>query len=59
MASLAARQTRPRGPHLFEGPVFLRRTRNDIVELVGWVWLAVEIAGWLRSRLEKRASRRP
>jgi hypothetical protein len=59
MASLAARRARPPGPRLFEGPMFLRRTRRNVAELVGWVWLAVEVTGWVRSRLEQPTRRRP
>ena len=53
MASLAAQRTRPQGPRLFEGPVLLRRTRKNIVELAGWVWLIVEVNRWVRLRLER------
>jgi hypothetical protein len=31
----------------------LRRTRRDLAELVGLVWLALEIVRLVRSRLEK------
>jgi hypothetical protein len=40
----------PRAPSLFEGPVLFRRTRGDIAELIGWIWVAVELARLLRRR---------
>jgi hypothetical protein len=53
MASLAAPRTRTPGPRLLEGPLLFRRTRKGVVELAGWVWLVVELARWLRLRLER------
>jgi hypothetical protein len=53
MASLTAQRVRRRGPRLFEGPMLLGRTRRNIAELAGWVWLVVEIVRLVRSRLEK------
>lgn len=53
MALLTAQRTRPRGPRLFEGPVLLRRTRRNVVELAGLVWLVIEIVRLVRSRLEQ------
>lgn len=35
---------------LLRGPVLLRRTRRDVAELIGWIWLAVEFARLVRSR---------
>jgi hypothetical protein len=59
MATLATRGARPSEPRLFGRPVLLRRTRRNVVELVGWVWLLIEVAGWVRSRLEKPTRKRP
>ena len=53
MASVTAQRTRPQGPRLFEEPVLLRRTRKNIVELAGWVWLVIEVTRWVRLRLER------
>jgi hypothetical protein len=53
MASRAAQRPRSPGPRLFSGPVLFRRTRRIIVELTGLVWLAIEIARLVRSRLTK------
>jgi hypothetical protein len=53
MASLAAQRTRTPGPRLLEGPMLFRRTRKNIVELAGWVWLVLEVARWVRLRLER------
>jgi hypothetical protein len=52
MASTAQR-ARPQGPRLLEKPMLLVRTRRDIAELIGCVWLAVEIVRLVRSRFEK------
>ncbi len=54
MASLAARRARRQGPHIFDGPLLFARTRRDIAELVGLLWLAVEI-----SRLGRKRMRAP
>jgi len=51
--ALTAQRARPRGPRLFEGPTLFGRTRKDIADLVGWVWLSVEIVRLVRSRFEK------
>jgi hypothetical protein len=48
----------PRGPRLFEEPLLLRRARKDLFELVGLIWLAVEIARLVRSRLEQHSPAR-
>jgi hypothetical protein len=53
MASLTAQRARPRGPRLFEGPTLFGRTRTDIADLVGCVWLTIEVARLVRSRFEK------
>ena len=50
MASLAAQRSRHRGPRLFEGPVFFRGTRKSIAELIGWIWVAIELARLVRRR---------
>ena len=50
MASLAPQRARPRGSRVFEGPVLLRGTRRNIAELIGWIWLAVELARLIRHR---------
>jgi hypothetical protein len=43
------------GPRLFQDqdPILLRRTRMDMAELVGLVWLCFELVRLARSRLEK------
>jgi hypothetical protein len=56
MASLAARRARRQGPRLFEGPVLFSRTRRNIAELVGVLWLAVELARHFRSKRMKASS---
>lgn len=56
MASLAERRARRQGPRLFEGPVLFSRTRRDIAELVGLVWLAVEVARHFRSKRMEASS---
>lgn len=38
---------------LLRRPVLLRGTRKDVAELVGWIWLTVECAGLVRSRVEE------
>jgi hypothetical protein len=50
MASLAAQRSRHHGPRLFEGPVLLRGTRKNIAELIGWIWVAIELARLVRRR---------
>jgi len=50
MASLAARRSRHHPPRLFEGPVLLRGTRKNIAELIGWIWVAIELARLVRRR---------
>jgi len=42
-----------REPGLFTGPLLLPRTRRSVADLVGAVWLLLEIARLVRSRLEK------
>ena len=44
-----------REPRFFTGPVFLRRTRRSVADLIGAVWLALEVARVARSRLERLA----
>jgi hypothetical protein len=53
MVSPTTRRARSRGPRLFEGPTLFGRTRRDIGELVGLVWLSIEIVRLVRSRFEK------
>ncbi|HKD95696.1 MAG TPA: hypothetical protein VKB43_13400 [Gaiellaceae bacterium] len=53
---MAARATHP-GPRLFQDPVLLRKTRRDIADLVGLVWLALEVVRLVRSRWEKPRGR--
>ena len=53
MAVRAAQRARPPEPRLFEEPLLLRRTRRDLAELVGLVWLALEIVRFVRSRVER------
>ena len=55
MASLAARRARRQGPHTFEGPVLFARTRRDIAELVGLLWLAVEASRLVRKHVKASA----
>jgi len=38
---------------LFKGPVLLRGTRRDVAELIGWIWLALEVGRLVRSRFER------
>jgi hypothetical protein len=40
-------------PSLFTGPVLLRRTRRSVADVIGAVWLALEIARVVRSRRER------
>ena len=40
-------------PRLFAGPLLLRRTRRSVADLIGVVWLGLEIARLVRSRIEK------
>ena len=35
---------------LFEGPLLFRRARRVVAELVGFVWLAGEVARFIRTR---------
>lgn len=50
MGSLAAQRSRHQGPRLFEGPLLLRGTRKNIAELIGWIWVAVELIRLVRRR---------
>ena len=50
MASLAVQRSRHHEPRLFEGPVFFRGTRKNIAELIGWIWVAAELARLVRRR---------
>jgi hypothetical protein len=49
MASRAYR----RRHRLFEGPTLFSRTRMEIAEVVGLVWLAVEVSRFVRSKRMK------
>lgn len=40
---------------LVEGPMLLSQTRRDIAEVVGLLWLAVEISRFVRSKRMKAA----
>jgi hypothetical protein len=51
MASRAYR----RRHRLFEGPMLFSRTRGDIAEVAGLVWLAVEVSRFVRSKRMKAA----
>jgi hypothetical protein len=42
-----------REPRLFTGPLLLPRTRRNIANLIGAVWLFLEIDRVLRARLER------
>jgi hypothetical protein len=53
MASAAAQHGRRNEPRLFQGPVTFRRTRKAVTELVGYVWLAVQIAQLVRRRVAR------
>ena len=53
--SRATQRARPREHRVVKGPVLLGRTRRDIAELIGWVWLAIEVARLLRDRLDERS----
>jgi hypothetical protein len=53
MASLAARRARRPGPRLFEGPMLFARTRREVAEFVGLLWLAVAVARLFRSKRMK------
>jgi hypothetical protein len=55
MGSLAARRARRQDPHIFDGPVLFVRTRGDIAEIVGFLWLAVEVSRLVRNRLKAAA----
>jgi hypothetical protein len=50
MISTAVRHPRRHGPRLFERPMLFRRTRRNVAQLVGLVWLAAEIVRLARSR---------
>lgn len=52
MASVAARHTRHE-PRLFRGPVLFRRSRRAVAEVVGYVWLAVQVARLVRRRVAR------
>ena len=54
-ASRATQRVRPREDRVFKGPMLLGRTRRDIAELIGWVWLAIEVARLVRNRLDERS----
>jgi hypothetical protein len=56
MASLAARRARRQEPRFFEGPMVFSRTRRDIAELAGLLWLAVEVSRLVRSRRTKTSA---
>jgi hypothetical protein len=43
-------RSRPGETRLFGGPVLLRKMRRDIAELIGWIWLAIEVGRVVRSR---------
>jgi hypothetical protein len=55
IASKATQRAPPREHRVFKGPVLLGRTRRDIAELIGWVWLAIEVARLVRGRLDERS----
>jgi hypothetical protein len=40
-------------PRLFAGPLLLPRTRRSVADLIGVVWLALETARIVRTRLER------
>jgi len=48
---LRAARRSPPGPRLFEGPVLLPGTRRTVAELIGGVWLVLQVARLVRSRL--------
>jgi hypothetical protein len=48
MAARAARAQH--GPRLLEGPLLFKRIRRIVAELVGAVWLAGEVARFIRTR---------
>jgi len=50
---MAARDSHHRASSHFGGPVLLRRTRRDLAELAGLVWLALEVVRLVRARLDK------
>ena len=54
MGELGAVQPRPRGPRVFEGPVVLKRTRSNIAELAGLLWLVIEVVRLGRRALQTR-----
>jgi hypothetical protein len=56
MAPLAARRARRPGPRLFDGPMLFVRTRRDLAELVGLVWLGFEVARFFRSKRLKASA---
>ncbi|HEY2742749.1 MAG TPA: hypothetical protein VGI69_11300 [Gaiellaceae bacterium] len=47
----AGRRT-SREPPLFTGPIVLRRTRKTAADLIGAIWLVLEVARLVRARLE-------
>jgi hypothetical protein len=49
---MASRARRDR-QRLFEGPKLFSGSRRDIAEIVGLVWLAVEISKFVRSKFVK------
>jgi len=55
MIFLRGRRARARGPRFLKGPTLLRRTRSDIAELIGFIWLGGEIIRLVRSRLGQPA----
>ena len=54
IAGRAAQRPRRREDRIFSGPVLFGRTRRDIAELIGWAWLAIEIARLVRVLLDER-----
>jgi hypothetical protein len=52
MASVAAHHARHE-PRLLRGPVLFRRSRRAVAEIVGCVWLAVQIARLVRRRVAR------
>lgn len=54
-AERATQRSRPRDQRVLRGPALLGRTRRDIAELIGWVWLTIEVSRLVRSRLGERS----
>jgi hypothetical protein len=50
MAPVAARHARHE-PRLLRGPVLFRRSRRAVAEIVGCVWLAVQVARLVQRRV--------